>query len=576
MLFSLQMKLPLLISCLSTCNHIYAFTHVPTTTTTTTRPHIIQSTIIRSTTSTTSTSHSMVTNDEQVNGNNDVQYYSPNNYASTQPRMEDTSTSSTSDVTTLDITSEFDENSLTSSSSPSSSVNEYSFFDEAVIYVRAGSGGQGSSTYQKSGPTNQNGSPDGGSGGNGGSVYLIADDNLNTLAGLNPGYRPNSFGGSGAALSKSGGMSYHSYRPLSYRAENGHDGERQFKSGKYGKDVFIRIPPGTMIQEEYDIYEEEGEEEDKEETNSSDDQSESEKNQNISKKNKEKVVVETRLFDLGSVGGLDPNDENAIDDRGLPCNVNQLLIAQGGDGGEGSGLQGFKKGRGVRRTRAPPVGGERKRIKLTLKIVADVALVGVPNAGKSTFLAAVTRAKPKIANYPFTTVIPNLGVWIPPKEYNDASQNGKSKTSGAGSEGLALCDVPGLIAGAADGVGLGHAFLRHVERCHVILHLVDATSSDPVADFHMINDEILRFGNGKLAQMPQIVVVNKVDAWEDGSGEEWEKGLKTRMDKVTLEESLKEAMTHSRLMWMSAKERDGVDDLMGRMAAFVKKVKSTS
>ena len=174
------------------------------------------------------------------------------------------------------------------------------------------------------------------------------------------------------------------------------------------------------------------------------------------------------------------------------------------------------------------------------------------------------------------TVIPNLGVWIPPKEYNDAGQNGKSKTSGAGSEGLVLCDVPGLIAGAADGVGLGHAFLRHVERCHVILHLVDATSSDPIADFHMVNDEILRYGNGKLAQMPQIVVVNKVDAWEEGSGEEWEQGLKTRMDKEMLEDKLKEAMTHSRLMWMSAKERDGVDDLMGRMAAFVKKVKTMS
>jgi GTP-binding protein len=169
-----------------------------------------------------------------------------------------------------------------------------------------------------------------------------------------------------------------------------------------------------------------------------------------------------------------------------------------------------------------------------------------------------------------------LGVWIPPKEYNSSGQNGKSKTSGAGSEGLALCDVPGLIAGAADGIGLGHAFLRHVERCHVILHLVDATSSDPLADFHMVNDEILRYGNGKLAQMPQIVVVNKVDAWEEGSGEDWEHGLKTRMDKSSLEDKLKEAMTHTRLMWMSAKERDGVDDLMGRMAAFVKKVKSSS
>lgn len=132
-----------------------------------------------------------------------------------------------------------------------------------------------------------------------------------------------------------------------------------------------------------------------------------------------------------------------------------------------------------------------------------------------------------------------------------------------------------MIAGAAEGVGLGHAFLRHVERCHVILHLVDATSNDPIGDFHMVNNEILRYGNGKLAQMPQIVVVNKVDAWE-GRGEDWEQGLKTRMNKETLEVKLKDAMTHSRLMWMSAKEKDGVDELMGRMHAFVKKVKTMS
>lgn len=135
--------------------------------------------------------------------------------------------------------------------------------------------------------------------------------------------------------------------------------------------------------------------------------------------------------------------------------------------------------------------------------------------------------------------------------------------------------MPGLIAGAAEGVGLGHAFLRHVERCHVILHLVDATSNDPLGDFSMVNDEIMRYGNGKLAQMPQIVVVNKLDVWEKGGGEDWEKGLKTRMGRDELETLLKEAMPHTRLMWMSAKEKDGVDDLMSRMNVFVKKVKAS-
>jgi Obg family GTPase CgtA len=272
------------------------------------------------------------------------------------------------------------------------SFNEYSFFDEATIYVRAGSGGQGSSTYKKA-PGGQNGQPDGGDGGKGGDVILVADDSLNTLAGLTRAWRPNSFGGGGAATTSTG------FRPISFRAENGQDGARQFKNGRYGKEVIIRVPPGTVVQEEIDEFE-------------------------VDEETGKKHVVSTELVDLGTV----TLDE---DNRKVFC------VALGGEGGEGSGSQGFKKGRGVRRTRAPPKGGERKRLKLTLKIVADVALVGVPNAGKSTFLASVTRAKPKIANYPFTTVIPNLGVWIPPNEYN--SDGSSAKSFGAGSEGLALC-----------------------------------------------------------------------------------------------------------------------------------------
>jgi GTP-binding protein len=194
--------------------------------------------------------------------------------------------------------------------------------------------------------------------------------------------------------------------------------------------------------------------------------------------------------------------------------------------------------------------------------------------GKSTFLASVTRAKPKIANYPFTTVIPNLGVWIPgsPEEVENEPVDW---VKGSGKEGLVLCDVPGLIAGAADGVGLGHAFLRHVERCHVILHLIDATSNDPIADFEMLNREIVRYGTGQLAQMPQVAVVNKVDAFEGGASEDWEEGLSVKWSREELEAKLCEVMPHTRLMWMSAKEKDGVEDLMSRLATFVKKVKDT-
>jgi len=139
-----------------------------------------------------------------------------------------------------------------------------------------------------------------------------------------------------------------------------------------------------------------------------------------------------------------------------------------------------------------------------------------------------------------------------------------------------LQDVPGLIAGAAQGVGLGHAFLRHVERCHVILHLVDATSDDPIADFEMLNRELVNYGTGQLANMPQVVVVNKLDALEGRAGEVWEDGLRTKLTRQEVEEKLTAAMSHSRLMWMSAKERDGVDDLMMRMASFVNKVKGTA
>ena len=436
---------------------------------------------------------------------------------------------------------------IDASNSSSSSINEYSFFDEAIIYARAGSGGQGANTYRKIGGPykNQNGPPDGGNGGNGGNILLRVDPSLNTLAGLTQAWRPNSFGGSGAAAvvttttstataatthpSKSASTITTTTRPKSFRAENGSDGDRQFKNGRFGKDVVIRVPPGTVVEEQ------------------------------VLTDEKEKWIP---------VGSLqEVNDE--------------LLVAKGGQGGEGTAVQG--KNRGVKRPRLPPTGGERKLLKLTLKIVADVALVGVPNAGKSTFLAAVTRAKPKIANYPFTTVIPNLGVWIPSSAINSSSNTDDKLSSsdtkvfskGAGSDGLVLCDVPGLIAGAAQGVGLGHAFLRHVERCHVILHLIDATSNDPIADYAMLNQEIIKYGTGQLANMPQVVVINKVDAFDKGACEDWEAGLQIKWSRDKLETEIKKVIPHSRLMWMSAKERDGVDDLMTRLAAFVKKVKET-
>lgn len=437
-----------------------------------------------------------------------------------------------------------DESTETTTEGKKEGDQELAFFDEAIIFVRGGSGGQGSSTYKhrvrggnavrgSSGYTRDksgsDGVPDGGNGGRGGDVVMVTDYSLNTLAGLTLGWRPNSFGGSGASYKQSDAQKDNSSaRIKSFRAGMGRDGARQFDNGRNGESVEIRVPPGTIVQHEVEIKDDDGN------------------------------VVATETVEIGVLTSED----------------NRLVVASGGAGGDGSGVTRRANAKGNSLRRAPPASGERKKLKLVLKLVADIALVGVPNAGKSTFLASVTRAKPKIANYPFTTVIPNLGVWVPP-ESDYASDVSKGMTSGAGSTGLVLCDVPGLVAGAAEGVGLGHAFLRHVERCHVILHLVDATSIDAAADFAMLNRELAQYGNGKLANMPQVVVVNKVDAFDEGQAKYSEQGLTIKISREELKEQLDEAMQHSRLMWVSAKEKDGVDELMTRMAKFVNNVKKS-
>lgn len=452
--------------------------------------------------------------------------------------VDDTSTFSTIAITA----------SISSQTQPSTITNEYSFFDEATIYVRAGSGGQGSSTYKKVGKS-QNGPPDGGDGGRGGDVILQIDTSTNTLAGLSRyTYRPNAFGGGGAAASTNRRRGAAGW-VLSFRAENGWDGERQNRRGRNGKDVIVRVPPGTIVQEELVAV-------------------------NEITPTEHPVTVSSTYIDHGTITRENPT----------------LIISSGGTGGDGSGGPADKsQPRGIRTPRMPPAPGERKRLKLTLKVVADVALVAVPNAGKSTLLGKVTRAKPKIADYPFTTVVPNLGVWVPPYDTYNAHQTNSDDdnlsvddNNNNNDKSLVLCDVPGLIAGASEGIGLGHAFLRHVERCHVILHLLDATSTNILEEYAMINRELMNYGTGKLATMPQVVVVNKVDTAFDTNDEtirhdensNSSSGHRFR-SKEELEDELLKVMPHSRLMWISAKEGDGVDDLMERVAMFVGKVKGT-
>lgn len=440
--------------------------------------------------------------------------------------------------------------SLSSSSAASSANNEYSFFDEVSIYVRAGSGGQGSSTYKKA-KKSQNGIPDGGSGGPGGNIVLEVDASLNTLA----SFSTTSLGGSVNDNNSNNkkivsANANNSKRLMSFRAETGLPGGRMYDNGRKGEDCVVRVPPGTVVSIEH------------EPDNDKDDEVMSEAAEAANAFSDDNIPNEESeddtSFSMTEIGTLSLDQQPS------------LIVARGGQGGEGTAtLKGKKKGA----TRRGPEGGERFRLRLTLKIVADIALVGVPNAGKSTFLAAVTRAEPKIANYPFTTVVPNLGVWIPPLAASASSSNKENTRGGdkaAGSTGIVLCDVPGLIEGAAEGVGLGHAFLRHVERCRVILHLVDGTSETPVGDYEMVNQEIQRYGTGSLASKPQVVVVNKIDTWEEEVSEE-----ECNRRKAELEQALKESMGHTRIMWVSAKERQNMDELMLRMASYVENIKES-
>ena len=219
-----------------------------------------------------------------------------------------------------------------------------------------------------------------------------------------------------------------------FKAQRGGNGSGQNRTGARGADVVLRVPAGTQIFTE---------------------------------------DRETMIADLLQVG-------------------QRVIIAKGGSGGFGN--QHFKSSTNRAPRRADPGRpGQEFSIVLRLKLLADVGLVGLPNAGKSTFLAAVSRARPKIGDYPFTTLYPSLGVVA------------------VGSEELVLADIPGLIEGAHQGVGLGTRFLGHVERCRVLIHLVDATQADVADAYRTVRQEIAAYGAG-LSDKPEIVVLNKIDA----------------------------------------------------------------
>jgi GTPase len=284
-----------------------------------------------------------------------------------------------------------------------------SFVDRVVLHVHGGNGGHGCASVHRE-KFKPLGGPDGGNGGDGGSVVLRVDPGLTTL------------------------VEYH--RESHRRATNGQPGRGDHASGANGEDVVLAVPDGTVV-----IDAETGE----------------------------------QLADLTGAGA-------------------EHVVAAGGRGGLGNAAL-------ASNTRKAPgfalLGeeGESRVVTLELKVVADVGLVGFPNAGKSSLIAAISRARPKIADYPFTTLVPNLGVVV------------------AGDVTYTVADVPGLIEGASEGSGLGDDFLRHIERCAVLVHVIDCATfepgRDPLTDLDVIEAELT--AHGGLADRPRLVVLNKVD-----------------------------------------------------------------
>ena len=299
------------------------------------------------------------------------------------------------------------------------------FVDEAKIYVKAGDGGNGCVAFRREKYVPRGG-PSGGDGGVGGSIYLEANVNDNTLL----RYRYN----------------------REFKADRGRHGEGSNCTGVSGDDMILKVPVGTLV------FDEEGEE---------------------------------LLADLNKPG-------------------QRVLVAQGGRGGRGN--QHFAKPwHQAPREKEEGQAGEERRLRLELKLLADVGLVGFPNAGKSTLISVISAARPKIANYPFTTLQPNLGV------VNVDGGTGRHGTELGRT--FVVADLPGLIEGASQGAGLGIRFLRHVERTRLLVHLIDtsdATDADPLEAFQIINAELAAFSAGLMAK-PMIVVASKLDATTDRS-----------------------------------------------------------
>ena len=328
------------------------------------------------------------------------------------------------------------------------------FIDEATIYLEAGRGGNGCSSFrrEKSVPR---GGPDGGNGGKGGDIILQCNNDLNTLI---------------------------DFRfKKKFKAENGASGSGSCRDGKYGQDLIIQVPVGTQV------------------------------------------------FDIES--------EVMICD--MHKKQQSFIIARGGDGGMGN--INFKSSTNQAPRRATSgKEGESLDVNLQLKVISDVGLVGLPNAGKSTFLSSVTRAKPKVADYPFTTLEPKLGV-----TYVDDSE-------------FIIADIPGLIENAHIGKGLGHKFLKHIERCRVILHLIDPYVNDVLDSYNIIRKELENYSL-KLKDKVEIIAISKSDILTD----------EEIATKISL---IQKHVKGNKIFIISALSKKGVKSLLREVRENIKKI----
>ena len=329
------------------------------------------------------------------------------------------------------------------------------FTDYTKIIIKSGDGGNGAATFRREKYVAAGG-PDGGDGGNGGNIYFQVDKDKNTLI----DFRYNK----------------------KFKAKNGENGSGNHCNGKYGEDLYIKVPIGTVVKD---------------------------------------VKTGKVVVDLSK-----PNQKE--------------LILKGGRGGRANSHFATAT-RQAPRFSEDGEKGEEKELILELKLLADVGLLGFPNVGKSTFLSTVTEARPKIANYHFTTLEPNLGVV--------KMKNG---------DGFVIADIPGIIEGASEGVGLGIQFLRHVERTRLLLHFLDVSGQEgrnPVEDFYAINEELKKYSE-KLSTRKQIIVANKIDVIQDEK-------LLEEVEKLAKKEGLE-------LYKISGATKQGVQELIDHVSEVLK------